>query len=190
MTVRKRSVRGSGRGGNTTPTHPVQSWTIPMETPMGWFIALLTPQGLAQLRFPTSEACDNIEQVWAPPTNVERCRRQTERALLRSLTGTVPGELPEMDWNGATRFQQDVWRTLLEIPKGEVMSYGEVARRMGRPQSARAVGAACGANPIPVLVPCHRVLAADRTLGGFSGGLDWKRRLLALEGVSVAPGRA
>lgn len=65
---------------------------------------------------------------------------------------------------------------------GEMCSYGELAGALGQPGAARAVGGACGANPIPVLVPCHRVLAAHRKLGGFSGGLHWKRRLLAREG--------
>ena len=70
-----------------------------------------------------------------------------------------------------------------EIPFGQTRSYGEIARAIGRPKGMRAVGGACGANPIPVLVPCHRVLAAKGKLGGFSGGLDWKRTLLEREGV-------
>lgn len=72
---------------------------------------------------------------------------------------------------------------MLRIPPGETRSYGEIAAALGQPLASRAVGGACGANPIPVLVPCHRVLAANGRLGGFSGGLDWKRRLLAIEGV-------
>jgi O-6-methylguanine DNA methyltransferase len=69
------------------------------------------------------------------------------------------------------------------IRVGQTLSYGEIARAIGKPKALRAVGGACGANPIPVLVPCHSVLAAKGKIGGFSGGLDWKRTLLEREGV-------
>jgi len=75
---------------------------------------------------------------------------------------------------------------LQAIPPGRTASYGELARAIGRPRACRAVGGACGANPIVVLIPCHRALAANGRLGGFSGGLDWKRTLLAVEGVNLA----
>jgi len=74
---------------------------------------------------------------------------------------------------------------LRKIKPGSTRSYSELAGAVGKPQAARAVGGACGANPIPVLIPCHRVLAANRKIGGFSGGLEWKRRLLEREGVKV-----
>ncbi|WAJ29208.1 methylated-DNA--[protein]-cysteine S-methyltransferase [Antarcticirhabdus aurantiaca] len=80
-----------------------------------------------------------------------------------------------------TPFQLEVWRALLDIPAGETISYGELARRIGRPAASRAVGAANGANPLPIVVPCHRVIGANGTLTGFGGGLDTKRRLLDLE---------
>lgn len=73
----------------------------------------------------------------------------------------------------------------MKIRAGRTQSYGEIAAEIGRPNAVRAVGGACGANPWPVLIPCHRVLAANRKLGGFSGGLDWKIKLLAREGVAV-----
>ena len=74
---------------------------------------------------------------------------------------------------------------MLKISTGKTKSYGEIASAIGKPKAVRAVGGACGANPVPVLVPCHRVLAANKKLGGFSGGLDWKRSLLAREGVKT-----
>lgn len=80
-----------------------------------------------------------------------------------------------------TPFQLDVWRALTEIPPGETISYGELAQRIGRPRASRAVGAANGANPLPIVVPCHRVIGAGGALTGFAGGLDTKRFLLALE---------
>ena len=82
---------------------------------------------------------------------------------------------------GGTGFQRSVWLGLLKIPRGSTISYAELARRVGRPGAARAVGQALGSNPVPILLPCHRVVAADGTLGGFGGGLTVKQRLLDLE---------
>ena len=93
-------------------------------------------------------------------------------------------DLP-LDLEDNTPFQVKVWQALRAIPYGRVRSYGWVARKIGKPRAARAVGAACGANPVPLLVPCHRVVAGDGSLGGFSGGLSNKRRLLKLEGIRV-----
>ena len=82
---------------------------------------------------------------------------------------------------GGSDFQRQVWAALLRIPWGETLTYGELARRLGREGAARAVGTANGGNPLPILIPCHRVVAANG-LGGYSGGLALKRRLLTLEG--------
>lgn len=84
-------------------------------------------------------------------------------------------------------FQRTVWAELARIPYGETRSYGEVARAIGRPKSSRAVGAANGANPIPIVVPCHRVIGADGSLTGFGGGLAAKTLLLELEGAALSP---
>jgi methylated-DNA-[protein]-cysteine S-methyltransferase len=80
-----------------------------------------------------------------------------------------------------TAFQKSVWRQLQEIPYGETISYGELAKRVGNPKASRAVGSANGKNPIPIVVPCHRVIAAGGKLGGFGGGLPTKQALLDLE---------
>ncbi len=80
-----------------------------------------------------------------------------------------------------TEFQRRVWRALTDIPYGKTISYGELARRIGKPSASRAVGLANGANPLPIVVPCHRVIGADGSLTGFGGGLPIKRKLLALE---------
>ncbi len=82
-----------------------------------------------------------------------------------------------------TAFQREVWSALTTIPYGETVSYGELARRVGRPTACRAVGAANGRNPIPIIIPCHRVIGADGSLTGFGGGLPIKRRLLLLEAI-------
>ncbi len=86
-----------------------------------------------------------------------------------------------------TPFQLEVWGALQQIPYGEVRSYADIARRIGRPRAVRAVGAANGANPIPIVVPCHRVIGSSGALTGFGGGLTVKRRLLELEGATIAP---
>jgi O-6-methylguanine DNA methyltransferase len=85
-----------------------------------------------------------------------------------------------------TPFQRDVWGELARIPYGATVSYGELARRVGRPAASRAVGAANGANPIPIVLPCHRVIGANGSLTGYGGGLPIKRALLALEGALPA----
>lgn len=82
-----------------------------------------------------------------------------------------------------TNFQRRVWHELSQIPYGEVRSYADIAKALGQPTATRAVGAANGKNPLPIFIPCHRVIASDGSLHGYSAGLDVKRALLALEGV-------
>ena len=104
------------------------------------------------------------------------------RALLRYVEGEATALGVPLDVRGS-RFERRVWNALRRIPRGETRSYGEVARRVGVPGAARAVGRACGANPAPILIPCHRVIASDGSLGGYGLGLPRKRALLAREGV-------
>ena len=80
-----------------------------------------------------------------------------------------------------TAFQKKVWQQLLKIPRGKTMTYGELARVIGHPKAARAVGSACNANPLPIVIPCHRVVARDGSLGGYAGGIQAKLRLLQSE---------
>jgi len=88
-----------------------------------------------------------------------------------------------------TPFQKSVWTALQNIPYGETRSYSQMARQIGAPRAVRAVGAANGRNPIPIIVPCHRVIGASGKLVGFGGGLDWKRFLLDLEATHAERGR-
>ena len=149
----------------------------------GQFIARYSEKGLAELNFPkakrTPPRTAKKEKV---PARVSGWHRTTTAALKAVLAGEKPKHLPPFHVSG-TEFQKGVWNALRKIAPGKTRSYGEIAQTIGRPKAVRAVGGACGANPIPVLVPCHRVLAANKKLGGFSGGLDWKRKLLAQEGV-------
>jgi len=91
-------------------------------------------------------------------------------------------DLP-LDLRCGTAFQQSVWQALLAIPQGEVVSYGEVSRRIGKPAAVRAVGGAVGRNPVSIIVPCHRVMGTNGALTGYGGGLDRKTALLRLEGA-------
>ena len=128
----------------------------------------------------TARQARRLRQI---PAQVHRWHRTTAAALKAVLAGRAAKTLPPLDWSGKTEFQKSVWRALRKIRRGQTKSYGEIACAIGRPKAVRAVGGACGANPIPVLVPCHRVLAANGKIGGFSGGLNRKRELLAREGV-------
>jgi len=116
-------------------------------------------------------------------TAVRRWHLTTTKALHAALAGRALRRLPPLDLSSGTAFQRAVWGALRRIALGKTRSYGEIAASIGRPKAVRAVGGACGANPIAILVPCHRVLAANGKLGGFGAGLKWKRALLAREGV-------
>lgn len=158
--------------------------TLAIPTAEGVFLARFSHRGLCELSFPGGRPPrGSVESTAAVPAQVRRWLAQTAAALSRALQGRAPRSLPPLDLTAGTDFQQEVWRVMSEIQPGQTRSYGELAQALRRPHAARAVGGACGANPIPVLVPCHRVLAGNRRLGGFSGGLDWKRRLLEREGV-------
>jgi methylated-DNA-[protein]-cysteine S-methyltransferase len=104
----------------------------------------------------------------------------TERQISEYFAGKRKNFTVPLDLRG-TVFQRNLWEALLAIPFGETRTYGELARQIGNPQAARAVGAATGKNPISIVVPCHRVIGAAGKLTGFAGGLDAKIRLLALE---------
>jgi O-6-methylguanine DNA methyltransferase len=118
--------------------------------------------------------------------------REAQAQLTSYLGGTRRSfDLP-LDLSRGTNFQQKVWRTLRRISYGRLRSYQWVAVRVGGSWYARAVGNAVGANPMPIVIPCHRIVAQDASLGGFSGGLPTKRKLLTLEGtlVTLRPERA
>lgn len=154
-------------------------------TPDGGFEASYSPLGLAELHFPSGSARTAAGVDTTIPPQVQLWHRLTTVAVKEILAGRLPVELPPLDVSRGTEFQQSVWRAMLQIKLGETQSYGEIATSLGNPKAVRAVGGACGANPIPLLIPCHRVLAANHKIGGFSGGLEWKRKLLAREKVNL-----
>ena len=163
--------------------NPEQSVQQSIPTAHGEFIAHYTTAGLAKLRFPSKSLHPAVATGPGVSPQVRRWHQITVRALQNVLAGEAAGRLPPLDFSAGTNFQRAVWSAMLEIRPGHTLTYGAIARAIGRPNAVRAVGGACGANPIPVLVPCHRVLAANNKLGGFSGGLEWKRTLLEREGV-------
>jgi len=156
---------------------------LPIATGAGTFIATYSASGLAELDFPAAPGTVGQTSAGPVPPEVFAWHDLTTRAVLAVLSGKPPALLPPLDLTQGTAFQQDVWRELQSIVAGQTRSYGQIAAALGRPKACRAVGSACAANPLPLLVPCHRVLAAGGRLGGFSGGLHWKRHLLQVEGA-------
>ncbi|MCK5878321.1 MAG: methylated-DNA--[protein]-cysteine S-methyltransferase [Holophagae bacterium] len=108
------------------------------------------------------------------------------RNTARELHAYFDGKLEEFSIPlkvEGTAFQTSVWSALQEVPYGQAVSYGDLAEQIGKPKAARAIGGAVGKNPIPIIIPCHRVLAAGGKLGGFTGGTDIKKWFLAIEGI-------
>jgi O-6-methylguanine DNA methyltransferase len=158
---------------------------LSLATPEDEFIAGYSATGLAELRFPSSKAGAVVDEADVV-AEIRQWHRLTTAAVKAVLAGHAPAELPPLDLSRGTKFQQSVWAGMCKIKFGRTQSYGELAAAIGNPKAVRAVGGACGANPIPVLVPCHRVLAANQKIGGFSSGLEWKQRLLAREGIVLS----
>lgn len=148
-----------------------------LETPIGRLLLAGDGAALTLLGFPSGSMARRHEPGWqqdAAPF------REVSAQLAQYFAGQRQGfDLPLAPQG--TPFQQQVWATLQEIPFGQTWSYGQLAARIGKPMASRAVGAANGLNPIPVIIPCHRVIGANGKLTGFGGGLDTKRYLLDLE---------
>lgn len=153
-------------------------------TDAGWVGILGSTNGLRRVTLPqksAGEAC-RLLGVTSNQTSLSPDRFQGLAARLRAYFSGHKVDFPDkLDLSGATAFQHEVWQATRFIPYGETRSYAWVAEQIEKPRAARAVGQALGRNPIPVIIPCHRVLAGDGKLGGFSGGLEMKRLLLRLE---------
>jgi O-6-methylguanine DNA methyltransferase len=152
----------------------------------GWMGVAESEQGLTAIMLPQTSKAAVTAGLGDGAASEERSTsvtlREARKQLVEYLAGTRTAfDLP-LDLSRGTAFQRKVWKTLRAIPYGQLWSYRGLAARVGGVQYARAVGGAVGANPLPIVVPCHRVIAQDSTIGGFSSGLPAKRRLLALEG--------
>ncbi|MEV1021613.1 methylated-DNA--[protein]-cysteine S-methyltransferase [Streptomyces sp. NPDC050264] len=170
-------------------------WDV-VASDIGPLLLAATDEGLVQVAFHATDAVrDDVlgrlgsrfgaEPAEAPdaPLLVEAGRQLAEYFAGRRRDFALP-----LDWSLSAGFNREVLRELASgVPYGAVVGYGELAGRVGQPGAAQAVGAAMGANPLPVVVPCHRVVERDGGIGGFGGGLETKRRLLALEGVLPEP---
>ncbi|HEX7862829.1 MAG TPA: MGMT family protein [Verrucomicrobiae bacterium] len=155
--------------------------TLPIHTEYGTFFARYSSNGLTELRFPDDTATLQISAETPPAWHA--WHERTSNAVSAILKNDAADQLPPFDLSPHTEFRRRVWSILQQIPAGQTLTYSAVAARLGQPSASRAVGGACGANPIPLLIPCHRVLGSNDSLTGFSGGLHWKRRLLSLEGI-------
>ncbi len=157
------------------PTH--HETAIKMESPLGLLRLVSNGSGLKAIEFPGQHR------------SVAGQRESSDAVLgaaRRQLREYFSGARREFDLPLAahgTQFQHSVWQALAEIPYGELRSYSDLARQIGNPRAVRAVGAANGRNPLPIVVPCHRVIGSDGSLTGFAGGLAAKQLLLALEGA-------
>ena len=169
-----------------TVTNPTTSPTLlytTIESPIGELLLLGDGQTLCGLYMQDGRKPATINPSWEPST--APFAAVTEQLNEYFAAHRTVFDIP-LAFEGAP-FEREVWHALEEIPYGETVSYGEIARRVGQPSAARAVGLANGRNPIAVIVPCHRVIGADGTLTGYGGGLERKRLLLELEqGQTIA----
>jgi len=162
-----------------------------VDSPIGTLVAAATPRGLARLAYEdfnggVDAVLESLAQKLSPrileaPARLDAVRRELDEYFAGRRTRF---DL-DVDWSLFTPFGERVLRATAEIPFGEIATYGEVAARAGNPKASRAAGRALGANPIPIVVPCHRVIGTNGRLVGYTGGMHRKEHLLALEGVTL-----
>ena len=180
---READLSGYGRtavaaGGHPGPVLASASASVgSVSTPLGPVLVVAADDRLAGLYFDSHARTPALDGL---PRRRSATLDQVGMELAEYFAGTrISFDVPIL--LEGTPFQVAVWRALIEIPSGTTSTYGEIARQLGRPQGARAVGAANGLNPISIIVPCHRLVGADGSLTGYGWGLDRKRRLLELE---------
>ena len=159
-----------------------------VKTPVGALRVTASADRLLSIELPRQQATEPIEK-WLAGRLLSRRRTPALRQALTELRQYFAGKRRRFEVRSApsgTEFQQHVWRLIAAIPYGETVTYGDIAAQVGGPHLARAVGAATGANPIPIIIPCHRVIGADGSMTGYGGGLRMKVWLLRHEGVLLA----
>lgn len=152
------------------------------ESPVGRLLLVGSPAGLRFVSFSNGKHAVSVSPQWAED-------RAVFNSAIAQLEEYFAGRRKTFDlalFPQGTPFQKQVWSALQTIPYGETTSYKDLAQRIGKPKTVRAVGAANGANPIPIIIPCHRVIGSDGSLTGFGGGLPLKKRLLELESCQLA----
>jgi methylated-DNA-[protein]-cysteine S-methyltransferase len=158
-----------------------------IDSPFGPLLLAQTPRGLVRVGLPNQDRDELLEDLAArvsprvleSPAQLDQVRRELDLYFEGRLTDF---DLP-LDWRLSKDFRRRVLRAIARIPYGQTRSYTEMARRAGNQRAVRAAGTACGSNPIPLVVPCHRVLRSGGALGGYGGGLPMKQGLLQLEGI-------
>jgi methylated-DNA-[protein]-cysteine S-methyltransferase len=168
-------MNGFGAASRLQPINAVSYTKI--ESPVGKLLLGADAQGLRVVSFESSKRATPVQPEW----NEDKA---PFAEVIRQLQAYFDGELREFDLPLApkgTEFQLRVWQSLRAIPYGETLSYAQLAQKIGNPKAVRAVGLANGSNPIPIIIPCHRVIGSDGSLTGFGGGLPTKKKLLALE---------
>jgi methylated-DNA-[protein]-cysteine S-methyltransferase len=153
-------------------------------TSAGWAAVVFSSGAVSRLVLPQPDRDEALKLAGEMPEVSEDAApvKELVERLRRYFDGQPVEFADELDISAGSPFQQRVWQAARQIPRGETRSYQWIASRIGQPGAARAVGQALGRNPLPVIIPCHRVLASDGKLGGFSGGLEIKHALLKLEG--------
>ena len=175
--------RGGTKPKRRTKTKRVEVAQATIRAPLGKIWVLATESGLRGIRL-SSRGAPKRGEMRAKGWKLVRRPRWTDpaRRLIESYLGGGERRLEiPLDLAAGTPFQRRVWEAARKVPYGTAASYVDVARIAGYPRASRAVGNALGANPVPIVVPCHRIIHADRSIGGFSSGLTWKRFLLELE---------
>lgn len=172
--------------------HPAQELAFRFfASPLGWLLLAASPEGLCLVHFcgpqpPSRESCKTLLNKDFPSASAtfspdQPLLHEAGQEITAYFQHRQPISAFPLDLRVGTSFQGQVWKALELIPFGETRSYLEVARSIGKHRAARAVGQACGKNPIPIFIPCHRVISTNGGLGGFSSGLHLKKALLALE---------
>jgi methylated-DNA-[protein]-cysteine S-methyltransferase len=155
------------------------------ETCLGWTGVIGSPDGLRKVILPLKSKEAVLGQIASYGCEAQNHDIAGFADLTDRISHYFGGEpvdfADKLDLSGTTPFQQNVWRTVSNIPRGETRSYGWVANQLGLPRAARAVGQALRRNPVPIVIPCHRVIGSDGKPGGFSGGVKIKKFLLQLE---------
>jgi methylated-DNA-[protein]-cysteine S-methyltransferase len=167
---------------------PNQRLYTSFKTDSGWVAMLVSPSGIARLTPAYSSEKEALEILGLKPEDTRANFERFDEAVCRIrdyYRGKSVAFSDKLDLSSGSEFQQRVWNSCRTIPYGETRSYAWIARQIGKPGAARAVGNALGKNPVTVIIPCHRVIASDGSIGGFTGGLPAKRRLLKIEGTKI-----
>jgi O-6-methylguanine DNA methyltransferase len=179
---------------------PERVWLLPILSPVGELLLAATQDGVREIEFASSHSEEafvaklrehgvdpvRLERIEEAPADVRSVLERTATQLREYFGGHRDRFDVPLDWGRMAPFQRAVLEATAAVPFGALDTYAGIARKIGKPRATRAVGNALGRNPIPVIVPCHRIVRSDATLGGYTGGLQIKQHLLSLEGVTLA----